>query len=420
MNSDSIIGLIAVLSAVAIGLISLVRGAFFSPLCLYFFTHLMAFGFCLFGFLETKSGFTTQFYFVLAISHLAFICGYFIARSVAAQRVAPESGTLAKSSNFEFMISVCFAGLAILLLYWMSRKAGGWPLLSRHPGISQGRFGGGRFDSLMFSTGTPAALLCIIQLQKKFSWLCLLAILVIAAFVSLTGSRGFLIMFIVYFLAYKETVKIERVAKQAILASIVAVSFFVIVGYFRYQKTTVGSTNLESELVMYQAVANVYQYLCNGYWNFGKGVARYYLGLQPTTWGFSSFSGFWYWITNIFVIQESFGWDTLFNHSIIKYSGLNSVAYQWPILKDFGLIGMAIGSALCGYITSIFYYLAPYRKFAAYIYPYLSYQIIFSFNIFWPVEGIAFMGFVLFGFTALMIVTHDDLAIKRENETQKF
>ena len=84
-----------------------------------------------------------------------------------------------------------------------------------------------------------------------------------------------------------------------------------------------------------------YKYLANNYWNLDYAFNRLSdIPEHEWTYGIDAFYG----VTHLMHIgdgiQQSFGWDTPFNESVVKYTGLNTILYLWDAYKDFGLPGI--------------------------------------------------------------------------------
>lgn len=102
-----------------------------------------------------------------------------------------------------------------------------------------------------------------------------------------------------------------------------------------------GNSDVTDSKIAKEVALLPYKYVANNYWNLDYAFNR--LSDAPEhdwTYGIDAFFG----ITHLMHIgdglQTSFGWDTPFNESVVKYVGLNTIPYLWDAYKDFGLPGI--------------------------------------------------------------------------------
>jgi oligosaccharide repeat unit polymerase len=108
----------------------------------------------------------------------------------------------------------------------------------------------------------------------------------------------------------------------------------------------------------------VYTYIVNNFWNFDFGIRRYYdgLGYYPHEYGYQLFGPVLQLLLVAAPIAHSYGFDGVFNESIVMVKGLNSVIFPWPLLKDFGPFGLFAFSFIYGILVSYFYYNTVLRR----------------------------------------------------------
>jgi hypothetical protein len=97
-----------------------------------------------------------------------------------------------------------------------------------------------------------------------------------------------------------------------------------------------------------------YNYIANNFWNLD-----YALNPQIPFAGHQSTYGLDHFFAPVpFIgssLRKSFGWDDIYNATIVKQHGLNSVNYLWEIYKDFGGIGVAFVPFFWGILVTWLY-----------------------------------------------------------------
>lgn len=85
----------------------------------------------------------------------------------------------------------------------------------------------------------------------------------------------------------------------------------------------------------------LYKYVANDYWNLDYAFNRTSdIPEHEWTYGIDAFFGITYLMHIGDGIQQSFGWDSPYNESVVKCTGLNTIPYLWDAYKDFGLPGI--------------------------------------------------------------------------------
>ncbi|HAJ79239.1 MAG TPA: hypothetical protein DCO75_05665 [Fibrobacteres bacterium] len=154
--------------------------------------------------------------------------------------------------------------------------------------------------------------------------------------------------------------------KNLIFLSCVGVFVFVMMSLIRVSNTAAESfiTNLHLKIPKeYAWSATFYGYISNNFWNFDYGVQKFVDGNNsfPFGYGYYMFRGFYFLTFLMAHIEYMFGFSDLFNGSIVKVTGLNSVVFPWHFFSNFGCYGVFLLSLLSGLLISI-YYLNTFRK----------------------------------------------------------
>lgn len=106
-------------------------------------------------------------------------------------------------------------------------------------------------------------------------------------------------------------------------------------------------------------LSNPYAYACGPFWNFDFAIKKFVLGNQfyPVEWGSNLFSSFLWWTRTQGPIVMSNGFDTIYNESVCKVPGLNTIVYVWHLYKDFRTAGVFFGAFGLGLLFTFVYQL---------------------------------------------------------------
>jgi len=149
--------------------------------------------------------------------------------------------------------------------------------------------------------------------------------------------------------------------KQAFLFGAIAVVLFVSIMFMRSSNEvfeTFSNTvkmRLPSKFVW---VANPYAYIINNFWNFDYAVEKFIEGANEFHYGrgFYFFRSFFCLTMTEGAMLDSYGMESIYNHSVAKIGNLNTVVYMWHMITDFGVTGLFVFSFAAGLILAIFYY----------------------------------------------------------------
>jgi hypothetical protein len=164
--------------------------------------------------------------------------------------------------------------------------------------------------------------------------------------------------------------------------------------------------NLPNKYILF---VHPYTYAVNNIWNMDFGFKKFIDGLHQynISYGFEMFRGLFFYFHINTPLEIAYNFDSLYNESIVKISGLNTVLYVWHFYKDFGVAGVFLVSLFFGTIVHVFYYntLIHPSHFRITIYGCIVSMIIFSFMIplwsFWN----------LYYEIAVLTITHKSLKL---------
>ncbi len=392
--SPEIWGCILIGFALFLAIRGLWKGEFFRPLTLFLTVHSLAMGLAMLNLFWTNNEFKSTYFVVAFASWACFSIGCKIADFFSGPDLVSSENPKMVSSNWELIVPL--AGMAGLFL--LSRLAGGWPMLAAAPETAKTHLISGRFTAFLFSFGVFAQLYCVEKLILKKKLLYLLALVVLASMISLMGNRGQIFMALLFGLSLVETTLRKRIGFPAACLGLGFLGVFLVIGFIRLR----GNNQFGESLTVFNGVKLIYVYFVNGQWNLSYGLETIVKGKQFFTWGVSSLNGFLFWFSDPSGLQASLGWDTAFNETVQLRRGLNSTSFQWVLIKDLGISGMLLATTVFGYATTRLHHAS--RRGTSYILlsAFLTFPILFSFNIFWLVEGSGSMVGILIGATIFL------------------
>ena len=130
--------------------------------------------------------------------------------------------------------------------------------------------------------------------------------------------------------------------------------FFVAVASLKGQY---GNSDITDSKNAKEAALLLYKYVANNYWNLDYAFNRMSdVPEHDWTYGIDAFFG----VTHLMHIgdgiQQSFGWDSPYNESVIKCTGFNTIPYLWDAYKDFGLPGIFLLPFFFGVLFTFCYH----------------------------------------------------------------
>lgn len=292
------------------------------------------------------------------------------------------------------------------------------PMFSDNPNEDRFLFlSGNLFIAMAGASGTLVMMLCteLVLIRK------------VSRSLRISAAIMLLISFILYFSLVTRmplvrtfiymVVIIHYMHKQISLKTVLIFSAFIIVFFLIgtvIRVDVVEFSELASRLKInvpakYIPFTNPYAYAINNIWNMDFGFRKFIDGIHQynISYGFELFRGFFFFTRLETVMQNAYGFDSLFNDSVVKINGLNTVLYIWHFYKDFGIFGLFAISTLLSVMIHIFYYntiLSPTHFRVAFMGLIIS-MIVFSFMIplwsFWN----------LYYETAVLLLAHKSIRL---------
>jgi len=267
-------------------------------------------------------------------------------------------------------------------------KVGTWPVLARHP--EDARLA---FQQTAFSTGllqlSNWVLVAVLPLQAIMSrgwrrWLCCGLFLLAFCYGLLTGFR-MILMFGLFSTLMTWDFFVHRVAVfKLALALFAFLLLSTVVMLMRMEGTHLmrpGILHLGGEIF----VKGAYIYIANNFWNLDFAVSRQ-LGdhFHPQTWGGLFFQPPLMVLGIASKIEPAYGWDTWRNDLSVKRAALNTISFQWTVIKEWGWPGVVLFPfGLGAFATRLYMRVERARsQWAMLIYVPVAFSILFSFFLF--------------------------------------
>lgn len=155
-------------------------------------------------------------------------------------------------------------------------------------------------------------------------------------------------------------------------------------------------------------VDGAYGYVANNFWNLDYSVARQ-LGSHPHP---LTFGGLVFLTPLVYVeiggkLVASLGWDTWRNEGSLKYNVLNTISYQWTLIKECGWPGIILFPFGWG-IGSAWLYRRAVRcrsEWAHLLYVPVGFSILFCFFLFMYITPMYW--FIFGGYVSLWVLTRN-------------
>ncbi len=231
--------------------------------------------------------------------------------------------------------------------------------------------------------------LLLVKTTSPFQKACSLAMMVISFGLYFTlVTRMPLVRSILYILVFVHYCKKQVSIRMILCFVFIAVLVFIFGALVRVDIT--GFSELARALRInlpgkYLIFVNPYAYAVNNIWNMDFGFRKFIDGLHEynISGGFEMMRGLLYYLRLEGIIQNGYNFDSLFNESVVKVSGLNTVLYVWHFYKDFGIVGVFALSFILSIAIHLFYYntlIAP-SHFRVAMHGLVISMIIFSFMV---------------------------------------
>jgi len=345
-----IAGLLMVIGFVPI-LVSWIRSLrILTPLNLFVLGQSFGLGFSLLKLDERMSDFVPTTWIVYITMNSAFILGYLVLGSfLKSPSREPEQRTVLPGLVW---IPCLLVGLTFIGLLMGYRAMGEWPLFSKASDEVRGGFLypnliGNIFIQLAYPASALSALLVFGGNSRREKVIAFVLWLSIPCAFLLAAARHPILFSLVCLAISWETQRKPVAVKWVVLGVIGFLALFSATMVMRMGNGSSELLRIATKLpaLVEVIVTPVYTYFANNFWNLDWALSHFD-GTRghPPTYGFSSLQGFSFYFRVNEPIVTAYNFDGLSNHFAIKSAGLNTISYQWTLIKDFGLL---IGTAVC-------------------------------------------------------------------------
>ncbi len=355
------------LAIVAIVLVSVFKEDFFRPSTLYFLVQMIMLGVSYMKFLPMMSDFNYSTWLVWGGGMFCFMVGCYMTdfawRSYGGP---PLQKTLSVHGEYDWVCHflLSFLALAYFLVgvFGVISVTGNLVLFTDNPSI----WLTGKDNEVLkyadfFTTGAMVVGLFAVASFKSMNpvrWVRYASRFMVVFTIALSfmtyPSRGINMlcigMFIILFNYLRGRFSWPSLAIVTVLVCVFFVAVASLKGQYGNSDITDGKNAKEAALLLYR-------YVANNYWNLDYAFNRMSdIPEHEWTYGIDAFFG----VTHLMHIgdgiQQSFGWDSPFNESVIKCTGFNTIPYLWDAYKDFGLPGIFLLPFFFGVLFTFCYH----------------------------------------------------------------
>lgn len=377
------VGLFA-LAAAILFLLGRKQVSLFSPLALYALGQVIPLGIAYLKIDDRMTDFHLATWFVWWGSLLSFLAGVALVslRPVSVFSAATEPILRNRKTLGVVLLAFLIYATTTLMGYAVH---GSWPILSRHPENARMDFvklpfplGLGQSFNWILLAMCPA-----LALRSKgfLRWLHVALLALSFLYGVLTGFR-LVMLFALFSIVATRDLMVRRIKPfrlaAAFLAFLVFSSAMLLV---RSGHSSSGQRGAE-KIAAGMMAEGAYLYVANNFWNLDYAITRQ-LGTNPHphTLGGLFFEAPLSIIGPMGKVEESLDWDTWRNEKSIKYQSLNTISYQWSLVKEAGWFGVLFLPGLLGAFATLLYrkIVVHRSEWALLLYIPIGFSIFFSF-----------------------------------------
>jgi oligosaccharide repeat unit polymerase len=360
-------------------------GSIFAPWSLYTIGQVFTLAIAYLKLDPNMTDFTLATWLVWGGSALAFYLGC-IAGNLFPQSRSVTRDSVVMHRTFTYWM------LGVLAVYGFGvvmglAKVGAWPMMTRHP----------EENRLVFQAGIWTGQLqhlCWVLLVAAPLWAIrgkglvrLLALILFAIAFSYGVLAGFrlVLMFGVVSLLLAWDLQVRRIA--VLKVAVVVVVFIAATSILMIQRMT-GSLVADDQMVKVGteiATKGAYSYLANNFWNLDFAVSRQ-LGPRPhpLTLGGLTFLTPMVYLGMAGKFAAAYGWDSWMNEGSLKTTALNTISYQWLLIKEGGWPAVVLFPFGWGVVSSHLYAQIVKQKsdWAHLLYTPVAFSLAFCFFLF--------------------------------------
>lgn len=331
--------------------------SFINPFSVFFLPIFIYLAISFLGIDDAMTPFKPFTWLVLLSSWFTFLAGMAITESFALQKFPSMSNNPNTSQAFHgyrwtghMVFAITVMGLSCVSNLFTYLEIGSTVLFSGKAGewVHNGKLYAGPYPLFYFQGGAiiPITLFMIAGvkawnpnygLRLFANSACLISFIISFLFLP---TKGMLMQAGLFWIALQIMSGYRIKLYQLILAPALAFISFLAIVYF------------QTGLFLSQ-IKLPYDYIANNYWNLDYALSHTENGWpQPLTYGFTAANGLLSFLPMWGEILKQLQFDTIYNESICKVKGLNTVSFQWHLFRDFGMFSLVLGSFLLGTFTT--------------------------------------------------------------------
>lgn len=325
------------------------KHSIFSPISLYAMGQLFTLAIAYLKIDSRMTDFSPITWMVWIGSFISFVVGAL----VASLRKSPPPLSPARVSESPRAFFWAF-GIALIYVFGVALgyvKMGGWPLFSPHPEQARMDFALVPFPLGLFQSFNWILLaslpLFIARSKGAKRWTFIVFFALGFSYGILTGFRLVMMFGLFSALATRDLIvrRIPLIKLSAIFAIFIVFSSAILLirgGIGKEHKALgAGAAILMAD--------GAYVYVANNYWNLNYAVNKQ-MGdnPHPTTYGGLFFEAPLMIFSEMSRVEESLDWDTWKNEKSISHPPLNTISYQWFLMKEASWLGVILLPGLLG------------------------------------------------------------------------
>ncbi len=373
----------------------------FSPIRLYLFAYSITLGITCLDLSPYSKGWHSMTWQVLFLSTLAYVMGvlsiYFISwkdpnrpfkELSEIKKIIRSKAYLPNKSIFLIGVVVCFFIYALVYLFGI-HSVGTIPVFASEPDEARKKFAFFSSAANFLSLSEVVFFLSISMIMsgyKKFRVVYIVLAVLSISTLSLLLSRITIIntifVSIVFYRYFVGPFKWKFILLIISLFIVVVFGVFILRTKGDYFKKDIYKqfTNLKVKKG-YELSALPYAYIANNYWNLNFGIEEASKGNIKHVYGLRTFHALFQAVRQSKTVLKAFGDSDFLDLETQKVDGFNTITYHWNLYKDFGFVGVILGSFFMGIAMALVYSLLRSKPNWYYLYLYgnMTFWIALSF-----------------------------------------
>jgi oligosaccharide repeat unit polymerase len=346
----------------------------FSPVRLYLLTFSLTIGITCLEISPFSMGWNRITWYILFISGSTYILGAISIWLISLSRgnrynnlsdiikILKSSTTNLHLNRFIIGICICLTGYIIVFL-WGSYSVGAIPVFAINP--DQARIDFAFFGSAanFIALVEPVFLLSACIFMSGFNKLRIL-FLIVSMFSILSSTMllsryliiKLLFITLILYRYFIGPIKLKLVFLSFILFLVIIICAFILRSNGDFLEKKEYEQFIELRVKKgYEIIALPYAYIANNYWNLNYGIEQALDGKFNHTYGLRTFHAIFQIFKQSKNIENALDIESFLDLEVQKVPPFNTITYHWNLWRDFGFLGVILGSFLMGLIMAFLY-----------------------------------------------------------------